>query len=114
MAVETYDWAKVKLEQMLAALKKRFDILWLSYHVDHIPSLIQIYRVVGSRTARAGMPRIPRGDTVHGRRYRTGTRYHVGASSASDGYGLRQGPWQRVHAADHAGRRFTRACGTAS
>lgn len=67
MAVETYDWAKVKLEQMLAALKKRFDILWLSYHVDHIPSLIQIYRVVGSRT-KLGQ---------ECRAYRVGTPYTV-------------------------------------
>lgn len=48
--VEAFDWAKAKLEAMLTALKKRFSIMWLSYHVDQIPSLIQIYRVVGSRT----------------------------------------------------------------
>lgn len=62
--VECYDWSKKLLDKMLKALKRRFDSIWLSYEVDDKPSIVQIYRIVGSRTRlgtvctayRAGQP----------------------------------------------------------
>lgn len=62
--VECYDWSKKILDRMLKKLKQRFDSIWLSYEVDQKPSIVQIYRLVGSRTRlgtvctayRAGQP----------------------------------------------------------
>lgn len=48
--VECYDWSKAVLDRMLKKLKQRFDSIWLSYEVDEKPSIVQIYRIVGSRT----------------------------------------------------------------
>lgn len=48
--VECYDWSKKILDRMHKALRSRFRSIWLSYKVDDKTSLVQIYRIVGSRT----------------------------------------------------------------
>lgn len=73
--VETYDWSKALLDQMLRSLKKRFDSIWLSYDVDQKPGIIQIYRIVGSRTKL--------GTTCSA--YRSGTPYTVDGLAAALG-----------------------------
>ena len=73
--VECYDWSKKILDRMLKALKQRFTSIWLSYEVDDKPSLIQIYRIVGSRTKL--------GTTCHA--YRSGTPYTVDGLAAALG-----------------------------
>lgn len=91
--VECYDWSKKLLERMLEKIKMRFDSIWLSYRVDRIPGLIQIYRVVGSRT-KLGT---------------TCTAYHAGAPYTVDGLAAALGvtwcrpqPRQRVTVRDHS------------
>lgn len=48
--VACYNWAKILLAEMHTRLKEKFSVPWAVYHVDTIPSLVQVYRVVGSRT----------------------------------------------------------------
>lgn len=48
--VACYNWAKTLLTEVHTRLKEKFSVPWAMYHVDTIPSLVQVYRVVGSRT----------------------------------------------------------------
>lgn len=48
--VQCYNWGKKILTDILTKLKGTLSVPWYSYHVDPIPSLVQAYRVVGSRT----------------------------------------------------------------
>lgn len=62
--IECYDWSKKLLDRMFKRLRDRFRSIWLSYEVDDKTSIVQIYRIIGSRTRlgtvctayRAGQP----------------------------------------------------------
>lgn len=48
--VDCYNWTKDLLTEVHTRLKSLFSVPWATYHVDTLPSLVQVYRVVGSKT----------------------------------------------------------------